>query len=125
MDITMTVEDIIRQEREINKLREKLRKAEARATQAENKAERIDGYYAGVWWVVTRVLVQNGESRAIPLIKHLWSCNKADMNMNTRLLREKAAWMKEREELLEQIEQLKTEVKTIAEGVAIGREDTE
>ena len=125
MDITMTVEDIIRQEREINKLREKLRKAEARAEQAENKAERLDGYYEGVWWVVTRVLAQHGESRALPLIEHLWSCHKADMNTNTRLRREKAAWMKERLQLLEEIEQLKAEVKTIADGVVIGREETE
>lgn len=132
MDITMTVEDIIRQEREINKLREKLRKAEARAEQAENAVANMESYAAGIFWVVNLMTAKNGESKALPLIDFLWNSSKEDMKTNTRLRNEKAAWKKERRELLEErlqlmeeIEQLKAEAKTIAEGVVIGREETE
>lgn len=111
-EIKMTVENAIRQEREMNKLREKLRKAEARAKQAENAAAKMERSELSLLWVLNMIVGRNGESRALPLIDHLWKCHKADMETNTRLRTEKAAWQREREELLEEIEQLKTEART-------------
>lgn len=86
---------VVALERENRKLREKLRKAEARAKQAEAEAAKLDGMLTGMWFGLQMAMRQNGESRAIPLIKFLWECSKADAETNNRLRRQKAAWMKE------------------------------
>ena len=95
---------IVELERENQKLREKLRKTEAREKQAENEMERAYGERDAIMFCTRGMLYANHESRALALIGQLWMVCREEMCAANRLRRQKAAWVKEEAALVKRLE---------------------